>query len=159
MEDPTRLGPIAESVAKIGDTQLANKAYDNLAAGPMRNENSPVPESDGKSAMASKELIRVLEAAALAGVESVGLEWKGDDLLVFHETENRGYVATKISTPLTLEVIAEIVKRAQIGRKRKGNMRLRLLGQEYSVAAEEYDSFGESAFTLKLKKRGKKRAE
>jgi len=60
---------------------------------------------------------------------------------------------------LQLEVIAEIMKRAQIGRKHKGNMRLRLLGQEYSVAVEEYDSFGESALTLKLKKRGKKRAE
>ncbi len=48
---------------------------------------------------------------------------------------------------------------AHIGRKHKGNMRLRLLGQEYSVAVEEYDSFGESAYTLTLMKRGKQRAE
>lgn len=119
------------------------------------DENATAPEDDDKSAMAIKELIRVLEAAAWAGVESVGLEWKSDDLLIFHENGSVG----KIAKPLQLEVIAEIVKRAQIGRKHKGNMRLCLLGQECSVAVEEYDSFGESAYTLNLKKRGKKRAE
>ena len=36
MEDPTGLGPIAQSVAQIADTQLANKAYDDLATGPMQ---------------------------------------------------------------------------------------------------------------------------
>ena len=129
-----------------------------MTTGEASDENAPVPEDDDKSAMAFKELIRVLEAAAWAGVESVGLEWRGSDLLVFHDSGSRGSVATKIAKPLTLEVIAEIVKRAQIGRKRKGNMRLRLLGQEYSVAVEEYDSFGEAAFTLRLsrtRKRGK----
>ena len=119
------------------------------------DENAPVPEDDDKSALAFKELIRVLEAAAWAGVDSVGLEWKGDDLLIFHENGSVG----KIVKPLQLEIIAEIMKRAQIGRKHKGNMRLLLLGNEYSVAVEEYDSFGESAYTLTLKKRGKKPAE
>ncbi len=36
MENPTGLGSIAESVAKIGDSQLASKAYDDLAASPLR---------------------------------------------------------------------------------------------------------------------------
>jgi hypothetical protein len=80
------------------------------------DENAPTPEDDDKSALAFKELIRVLEAAVLAGVEAVGLEWRGDDLLIFHENESVG----KIAQSLTLEVIAEIVKRAQIGRKHKG---------------------------------------
>jgi hypothetical protein len=123
------------------------------------DENAPALESDDKSAKAFKELIRVLEAAAWTGVESVGLEWKGEDLVVFHEIGNMGLGTTKIDKQLQLDVIAEIVKRAQIGRKHKGHMRLRLLGQEYSVAVEEYDSFGESALTLTLKKRGKNRAE
>ena len=119
------------------------------------DEHAAVPEDEDKSEKAFKELIRVLEAAASTGIESVGLEWRGDDLLIFHENGSVG----KVAKPLTLEVIAEIVKRAQIGRKHKGNMRLRLLGHEYSVAVEEYDSFGESAYTLTLKKRWKKRAE
>lgn len=119
------------------------------------DETAPVPESDDNSAKAFRELVRVLEAAAWTGVESIGLEWKGEDLMVFHESGGVGYGATKIAKQVQLDVIAEIVKRAQIGRTHKGNMRLRLLGQEYSVAVEEYDSFGESAYTLKLKKRGK----
>ena len=127
-----------------------------MTTGEASDEHAPVPEDDDKSEMAFKELIRVLEAAALAGMESVGLEWRGDDLLVFHDSGSRGYVATKIAKPLQLEVIAEIVKRAQIGRKHKGNMRLRLLGQEYSVAVEEYDSFGETAFTLRLSRTSKR---
>ena len=123
------------------------------------DENAPVPGDDDESAMAIRELIRVMEAAASIGVESVGLEWRGSDLLVFHDGGTDGYVATKIAKPLQLEVIAEIVKRAHIGRRHKGSMPLRLLGQEYSVTVEEYDSFGESAYTLRLKKRGKKCAE
>jgi hypothetical protein len=123
------------------------------------DEHVPIAGDDDKSEVGFKELVRLLEAAALGGMESVGLEWKGDDLLVFHDNGSRGYVATTIAKPLTLEVIAEIVKRAQIGRKRKGNMRLRLLGQDFSVAVEEYDSFGEAAYTLTLKKRGKKLAK
>ena len=123
------------------------------------DENPPLSESDDESAQAYRELIRVLEAAVWTGVESVGLEWKDRDLMVFHESGGVGYGATRIAKPLQLEVIAEIVKRAHIGRKHKGNMRLRLLGQEYTVAVEEYDSFGESAYTLTLNKRGEKRAE
>jgi len=123
------------------------------------DENAPAPEDDDKSATAIRELIRVLEVAVRAGVESVGLEWKGNDLVVFHEIGNMGLGATKIAKPLQLEVIAEIVKRAHIGRKHKGNMQLPLLGHEYSVAVEEYASFGESAYTLTLKKRGRKPAE
>ncbi len=121
----------------------------------ISDENAPAPEDDDKSALAFKELIRVLEAAAWAGVESVGLEWKGDDLLIFHENGSVG----KIAKPLQLELIAEIMKRAQIGRKHKGNFRLRLLGREYSVAVEEYDHFSESALSLNLTPRGKKRSE
>ena len=64
------------------------------------DENAPAPEDDDKSAIAFKELIRVLEAAASTGVESVGLEWRGSDLLVFHDTGSKGYVATKVAKPL-----------------------------------------------------------
>jgi hypothetical protein len=55
--------------------------------------------------------------------------------------------------------IAEIVSRAKLVRKHKGNMPIRLLGEEYGVLVEEYEHFGESAFTLTLKKKGKKPSE
>ena len=118
-----------------------------------------MPEDDDKSAKAYKELVRVLEAAVWAGVESVGLEWKGSDLLVFHNIGNMGYGATKIAKELTLEVIAEIVSRAKLARRHKGNIPIRLLGEEYSVLVEEYEHFGESAFTLTLSRKGKKPSE
>jgi hypothetical protein len=124
---------------------------------PESSDDISAPEDDDKSAMAIRELIRVLEAAVSSGVESVGVEWLGDELLAFHASEARA--ATKFAKPLQLDVIAEIVKRAQIGRKHKGTMRLPLLGHDYSVAVEEYDRFGEPAYTLTLTKRGKKRAE
>ncbi len=116
-------------------------------------ETSLVPDEDNKYEMAFKEVIRVMESAVLAGEESIGLEWQGDDLLVFYAGD--GHAATNIPKRLQLEVIAEIVKRAHIGRKHKGNIRLPLHGQEYSVAVEEYDRFGESAYTLTLRKSGK----
>jgi hypothetical protein len=122
---------------------------------PESFDDISTPEDDDKSAMAIRELIRVLEAAVSSGVESIGLEWQGDDLLAFHASE--AHAATKIAKPLQLDVIGEIVKRAQIGRKHKGTMRLPLLGHDYSVAVEEYDGIGESAYTLTLTKRGKTR--
>ena len=81
----------------------------------ISDDNSP-PEEDDKSVLAFNELMRVLEVADLVGVESVGLEWKGDDLLIFHENGSVG----KIAKPLQLEVIAEIMKRAQIDASTKG---------------------------------------
>jgi hypothetical protein len=120
-----------------------------------KTENNCMPDFDDKSAKAFKEIVRVLEAALWTGSESIGLEWKGNDLLVFHDSGNTGLAATMIAKQLQLDVIGEIVKRAKLLRKHKGNFRIRLLGEEYSVAVEEYDHFGESAFTLTLKKRGK----
>ena len=115
-----------------------------------------MPENDDKLTQAFKELIRVLEAAAWTGIESISLEWKGNDLLVFHNSGNTGAAATTIAKELQLDVLGEIVKRAKLLRKHKGYFRIRLLGQEYTVVVEEYDHLGESAFILALKKRGGK---
>ena len=69
------------------------------------DEDAPVPESDDQSAKAFGELIRILEAAASTGVESVGLEWKGEDLMVFHESGGVGYGVTRIAKHLQLDVL------------------------------------------------------
>ncbi|MGA2799689.1 MAG: hypothetical protein ABSE63_19065 [Thermoguttaceae bacterium] len=92
------------------------------------------PDDSDKSAKAFKELIRVLEAAVWLCVDSVELEWKGQDLLVFH---GEGNAATTIAKELQLDVLGEIVKRAKLLRKHKGYFRIRLLGQEYTVVVEE----------------------
>ena len=54
------------------------------------------------------------------------------------------------------DIIAELVKRAGLSRKSRGKMLVNLLGEDYEVVVEEYDSFGESAYSLTLKERKKK---
>ncbi len=108
------------------------------------------------SDQAFRELVRVLEEAVRAGVISVGLEYKGRELIAFHQTGPLGLGTSRISQELQQDVIAELVKRAGLSRKSRGKMQVNLLGKDYEVVVEEYDSFGESAYNLTLKERKKK---
>ncbi len=105
---------------------------------------------------AFQELVRVLEEAVRAGVNSVGLEYKGRDLMVFHQSGPLGLGASRIAYELRQAVIEELVKRAGLSRKSRGKMQVNLLGNDYEVVVEEYDNFGESAYNLVLKERKKK---
>jgi len=105
---------------------------------------------------AFQEVVRILERAVQAGVTSIGLEYKGRELMVFHQAGMVGLGAARIPQALQQDVIEELVKRAGLSRKPKGKMQVGLLGKDYEVAVEEYDSFGESAFNLTLKERKKK---
>ncbi len=105
------------------------------------------------------ELVRVLEQVVQAGVTSIGLEWKGRELMVFHQAGPVGLGAARIAEELQQAVIEELVERAGLGRKAKGKMQVTLLDREFEVVVEEYDSFGESAFNLTLKERRKKAGE
>ncbi len=49
-----------------------------------------------------------------------------------------------------------LVERAGLARKSKGKMQVTLLGKEFEIAVEEYDSFGESAFNLTIREPKKK---
>jgi hypothetical protein len=112
-----------------------------------------MPDNADNSARAFQELVRVLEEAVRAGVNSMGLEYKGRDLMVFHQAGPLGLGAGRIADELKQAVIEELVKRAGLSRKSRGKMQFRLLGKDYEAVVEEYDSFGESAFTLTLKER------
>lgn len=102
------------------------------------------------------ELVRVLEQAVQAGVTSLGLEWKGRELMVFHQAGPVGLGAARIAEELQQSVIEELVERAGLARKAKGKMQVTLLGRAFEVVVEEFDSFGEPAFNLSLKERKKK---
>jgi hypothetical protein len=104
-----------------------------------------------------QELVRVLEEAVRAEVNSIGLEYKGRELMVFHQAGPLGLGVGRIAEELRQAVIAELVKRAGLSRKSRGKMQVNLLGKEYEVIVEEYDSFGESAYNLTLKE-GKRKA-
>lgn len=101
-------------------------------------------------------LVRVLEQAVHAGVTSIGIEWKGRELMVFYQAGPLGLGAGRIAEDMQQAVIEELVNRAGLGRRSKGKMQITLLGKEFEVAVEEYNSFGESAFNLTLKERKKK---
>jgi hypothetical protein len=118
-----------------------------------------MPDNTDNSDKAFQELVRVLEEAARAGAHSVGLEYKGRDLMVFHNFGNAALGAARIPQELQQDVVAELVKRAGLSRKSRGKMRVSLLGKDYEAVVEEYDSFGESAFNLTLKERKKKAGE
>jgi hypothetical protein len=104
---------------------------------------------------ALQEIVRVLEEAVRARVNSIGLEYKGRDLMVFHQAGPLGLGATRIPPELQQDVIAELVERAGLSRKSRGKMHVNLLGKDFQVVVEEYDSFGESAYNLTLKERKK----
>src|SRR5258708_5401641 len=108
-------------------------------------------ERADKSEEAFRELVRVLEEAVRAGADSVGLEYEGRDLIVYQQFGNTGLGAARIPKELQQEVIEELVKRAGLSRKAKGKMRVGLVGKDYEAVVKEYDSFGESAFTITLK--------
>jgi hypothetical protein len=88
--------------------------------------------------------------------DDLGLEYKGRDLMVFHNVGNIGLGAGRIPQELKQDVIAELAKRAGLSRKSRSKMQASFLGKQYKAAVEEYDSFGESAFNLTLKERKKK---
>ena len=115
-----------------------------------------MPNNTDNSNKAFQELVRVLEEAVRAGVNSLGLEYKGRELMVFHQTGHLGLGAARISEGLQQAVVEELVKRAGLSRKSRGKMQVSLLGKDYEVVVEEYDSFGESAYNLTLKERKKK---
>jgi hypothetical protein len=110
-------------------------------------------DSVNKSEQAFRELVRVLENAVRAGANSVGLEREGGDLMVVHYFGSRGQAEAPIPKEVEQAVLEEIVSRAGLVDKPRGEMRLSLLGAEYKVVVDERESFGESGFNLTLKKR------
>jgi hypothetical protein len=114
---------------------------------------SDTTENSGKG---FQELLRVLEEAVRAGVSSLGLEYKGRELIVFHQAGALGLGATRISADLQQAVIEELTERAGLARRSRGKMVISLQGKNFEVIVEEQDSFGESAYHLTLKERKKK---
>jgi hypothetical protein len=118
-----------------------------------------MPEDSDKSDKALLELVRVLEEAVQEGANTVELEFDRRKLIVYHRYGNTALGAARIPQELQRDVINVLVKKSGLSRKPKGKMQVRLLGKNYEVIVEEYDSFGESAFTITLKERKKKKGE
>jgi hypothetical protein len=109
----------------------------------------------GNHKMAEKafhELLRILDDAVRVNADGIEIEWEGADLIVYYQFGNTGVGSACIPEDLQQSVIEELVQRAGLQRKSKGKMRVNLLGTDYEALVREYESFGESAFHLKLRK-------
>ena len=104
-----------------------------------------------------RELVRVLEVAVRAGVDSVELEYEDREWSVYfnfgrpgsHLGET-GIGGAFIPKEFQQGVIAEIMRRA---RKSRGKFTVNLLGEDYTVGVKRHMSFDEWVYTLTLKKR------
>ena len=101
---------------------------------------------------AFQELVRLLEKVVQAGADAVGLQWEEQDLMVVHYFGSMGRTEAAIPHNLEQAVIEKIVKRAGLASNPRGLMRLVLRRKDYDVVVDKRDNWGESEFTLTLKK-------
>jgi len=113
---------------------------------------------DDQGDRALQKLQQVLEEAVSAGADSIELEYVAEGLEVMYTFESTGSGDVIGDRVLASGIIRLIIDRAKLARRSRGVMNWRLLGKQYNIAVEEYESFGESAFRLILGKPGQKRS-
>ena len=109
-------------------------------------------ESADQHERAFRHLVHLLEEAAKAGATAVGLKREEQDLMVVHYFKSMGRAEAPIPPDMEEAVIEEIVKRAGLADQSKGVMSVVLLGKDYDVVVDQTANWGESEFTLTLKK-------
>lgn len=113
---------------------------------------------DDQGDRALQKLQQVLKEAASAGANSIELEYVAEGLEVMYTFGSAGSGDVIDDRALASGIIRLIVDRARLAHKSRGVMNWTLLGKQYNIAVEEYDSFGEPAFRLILGKPGQKRS-
>lgn len=109
-----------------------------------------VPNNNETEAL---EIVRsILEDAMDAKADMVELEYADDRLEVCFIVGNFGLGGTLIDREMEGKVISTIVELAKLHRKSRGKMQIKLRGKRHTIIVEEYQSFGESAFRMKLRK-------
>lgn len=99
---------------------------------------------------ATEYLNRLLSQAVEAGADTVELERVPEGLEISFLAAGAGMGTVLKDHMLEAELIELIVHRAGLDRRIKGKMSWNLRGENCAIAVEEYDSFGESCFRLKL---------
>ena len=111
-----------------------------------------MPDNADKHEQAFQYLVRLLEEAAIAGATAVELKREELGLMVIHCFKSMGRAEAPIPPDMEETVIEEIVKRAGLADKFKGVISVVLLGKDYHVVVDQSHNWGESEFTLTLKK-------
>jgi hypothetical protein len=110
-------------------------------------------EKDTKAARpAEQQLQAYLEEAVEAGANAIVLEYVPEGLEVCFMLGDTGAGRILDDSELAGDLMQLIGDRAGLDNKTKGTMTWLVYGQPVGITVEEYDSFGECAFRLKLKK-------
>jgi cellobiose-specific phosphotransferase system component IIA len=107
---------------------------------------------DDRTKQARRALRQILEEAARAGADTIELEYANEGLEVTFMFGHAGVGDVLVNRELEREVIGLIVEEAHLQNSSRGSMGMILLGEPYTIIVEEYESFGESAFRLRLQK-------
>jgi len=101
---------------------------------------------------AEQQLQAYLEEAVEAGANAILLEYVPEGLEVCFMLGDTGAARVLEDSKLAGGLMQLIGDRAGLDTKTKGTMTWLVHGQPVEITVEEYDSFGECAFRLKLKK-------
>jgi hypothetical protein len=104
------------------------------------------------STTALARLTELLEPAVSDGADAVTLEYQRDGLEVTFMFGNTGVGGIVCNRASGIELLNFIEKTAKLRSKLTGTMSLTLNGKEHTIYVREYDSFGETAFELRLTK-------
>lgn len=113
-------------------------------------------KSEGKATQAAgpaeQQLQAYLDEAVEAGADAIILEYVAEGLEVCFMLGDTGAGRILKDSKLAGALMQLIGDRAGLDTRTKGTMIWPVHGQPLKIAVEEYDSFGECAFRLKLKK-------
>ncbi len=96
----------------------------------------------------------LLETAVQHEADAIEMEYVPEGLEVSYKSGNFGMGEIIADRETIRRVIRELVAQAKLDRKRRGAFKWIHKQEEYKIRAEEYESFGESAFRLGLEKTG-----
>jgi len=94
----------------------------------------------------------LIETAIQQGADAIELEYVTEGLEVTYVSGSLGIGEVIANRESIKTIINELVTQAKLEHKRRGTFKWIHAGREYEVRVEEYDSFGESAFRLILKR-------
>jgi hypothetical protein len=118
----------------------------------MTHDHQPmsVMSNNKKTNQATDYLDRLLHEAVEAGADTVELERVPEGLEICFLAGGSGLGKVLKDRTLEARLIELIVRRAGLKNQVKSKMNWNISGKTCSITVEEYDSFGESCFRLKL---------
>ena len=125
----------------IGEVEIANvrkKRFEEMLSGDKK--------------VTGQTLHSIIKTAVRQGAETIELEYVTEGLEVTYMSGSYGIGEVIDNRKSIKTIIDELVTQAKLEYKTRGTFKWIYDEREYEVRAEEYESFGESAFRLILKK-------